>query len=504
MNIKNKILNFDEIKKFRDKNKKKKIILAHGTFDFFHYGHLLHLKKSKERADILVVSITADNFIKKGINRPIYNQDQRINFLSSINFIDYIVIVKSLSGVEIIRELKPNYYSKGVEYKKVSKDYTDKIRHEIKELKKYNGKIIYTEEQTLSSSNIINKLQLNRNNHVSSFQEKIKKKLTFNKINNYIDRLKNKKILVIGDAIIDQYIFTSALSKSPKEEIISVKEEGAKIYLGGIFATANNVSSFVKNVTLLTILDKENDYFKKIKKQLNKNLKCIFIKDNYNNISIKTRYLDHTNKKLFQTNKLSSHLIHNKTENKILEFLKKNIIKYDQIIVNDFGHGLMTKKIINLLQKSPKKLSVNVQTNSANFGFNFFDKYKKCFYLSLDEPEARYGLQDRSCDSEILFKKILRKTKSQIISITYGANGTKVYGQNKLVSIPALSNNVVDSLGAGDAYFAISSLYSCVDKDPENIGFIGNLVGALKIQYLAHEKYIDRQSLLGYIKSFLA
>ena len=95
-------------------------------------------------------------------------------------------------------------------------------------------------------------------------------------------------------------------------------------------------------------------------------------------------------------------------------------------------------------------------------------------------------------------------SKSQIISITYGANGTKVYGQNKLVSIPALSNNVVDSLGAGDAYFAISSLYSCVDKDPENIGFIGNLVGALKIQYLAHEKYIDRQSLLGYIKSFLA
>ena len=55
----------------------------------------------------------------------------------------------------------------------------------------------------------------------------------------------------------------------------------------------------------------------------------------------------------------------------------------------------------NLLQKSPKKLSVNVQTNSANFGFNFFDKYKKCFYLSLDEPEARYGLQDRSCDSTV-------------------------------------------------------------------------------------------------------
>lgn len=503
MTIKNKILNFYELKKFRKENNKKNIILAHGTFDFFHYGHFLHLKKSKDFADILVVSVTADNYIKKGIDRPIYNQDQRINFLASIKFIDYVVIVSSPSGLEVIRELKPNYYSKGIEYKTSSKDYTGKIELEIKELKKHNGKIFYTDEQTLSSSNIINRLQLQDNDSINHFKKKIKKKLSFEKINNNINRLKNKKILVIGDAIIDQYIFTSALSKSPKEEIISVKEEKSKSYLGGIFATANNISNFVNHTTLLTVLNKDNDYFKKNKRQLNKNLNCIFFKDN-NDISIKIRYLDHTNKKLFQTNKLGSSLISKKTEKKILEFLKKNITKYDQIIVNDFGHGLMSDKIIDFLQKFSKKLSVNVQTNSANFGFNFFDKYKKCFYLSLDEPEVRYCLRDRFSDSRILFKKILKKTKSNIISITYGANGTKVYCQKKFVSIPALSNNVIDSLGAGDAYFAISSLYGSIDKDPENIGFIGNLVGALKIQYLAHEKYIDRQSLLGYIKSFLA
>ena len=53
-------------------------------------------------------------------------------------------------------------------------------------------------------------------------------------------------------------------------------------------------------------------------------------------------------------------------------------------------------------------------------------------------------------------------------------------------------------------FFAISSIFITEDNNPENIGFIGNLVGALKIQYLGHEKYIDRQSLLGYLKSFLA
>ena len=504
MNIKNKILDFDKLKELRKKNLNKKIVLAHGTYDFFHYGHLSHLKKTKKYGDVLVVSITADKFIKKGVNRPIYNQVQRINFLSSIDLIDYVVIVNSLSGVEIIRELKPDFYSKGAEYKFAKKDFTNKILQEIKELKKFNGKIIYTEEPSMSSSNIINKFKSQSDDKISIFQKKIKKKLKFTDIHEKINQMTSKKVLVIGDAIIDQYVFTSALSKSPKEEIISVKEEDIKMYPGGIFATANNVSNFAKKVTLVSLLNRKNIYFNKIKKKLNKNLKCIFFEDKKTDLSVKIRYLDSSNKKLFQSNKLNFDSIEDKTEKKILYFLKNNISKYDLVIVNDFGHGLMTSKITKFLEKNSNKLAVNVQTNSANFGYNFFDKYKKCYYLSLDEPEARYALRDRKNISKILFKKILKKTKSNIVSITYGANGTKVYSQGKIENIPALSKNVVDSLGAGDAYFAISSLYSSIDQSPENIGFIGNLVGALKIQYLAHEKYIDRQSLLGYLKSFLA
>ena len=60
-----KIIKFNELNDLRKKLKNKKIILAHGTFDFFHHGHLEHLKKSKSMADILVVSITSDRHIKK-------------------------------------------------------------------------------------------------------------------------------------------------------------------------------------------------------------------------------------------------------------------------------------------------------------------------------------------------------------------------------------------------------------------------------------------------------
>ena len=497
-NMKNKIATLENLKILRKKNLNKKIVLAHGTFDFFHYGHLEHLKKSKDFGDILVVSITADKYIKKGIGRPIYKQDQRLKFISSLDFVDYVVAINSTSGIEIINCLKPDIYSKGYEYKNKNNDFTRKILVEEKEVKKNKGKIFYTNEMVLSSSNLINRMKFTEKGLNEKFRESFKKLNDFYFFLKKFNEIQDKNILVIGDSIIDEYIFTTALAKSPKEEIISVKEEEKNIYFGGIFATANNIS------TLLTLIGNEKGLEKKIKKKLNKNLDYYFCINENTKTTTKTRYLDNSHKKLFQTNKLNFSLIDPIIEKKILKFLKKTIKNYDLVVVNDFGHGLLTPKIIKVLESQSKKLCINVQTNSANFGFNFFDKYKKCYYLSLDEPEVRYALKDRDNNIKILVKKMLKKTKAQIIAVTYGANGTKMFSNNKIASLPAFSKNVVDTLGAGDAFFAISSIYSMCDNNSKNIGFVGNLAGAMKIQYLGHERHIERDDLIGYMKSFLA
>ena len=106
-------------------------------------------------------------------------------------------------------------------------------------------------------------------------------------------------------------------------------------------------------------------------------------------------------------------LINEITEKKILDFLKENIKFYDLVIISDFGHGLMTPKIINFLIRSAKKLSINTQTNSTNFGFNLLSKYQKGNFFCIDELEARLLMSDRRSDIDHLAKKNNEITKYQ-------------------------------------------------------------------------------------------
>ena len=193
MNIENKLIKFSKLGFLRKKYQSKKIVLAHGTFDFFHLGHLKHLKQSKIFGDILVVSLTSAKFVKKGIDRPIYNDFQRATIIASLEFVDYVVIVNSLSGVEIIKNLKPNIYSKGLEYKNHSSDITKKISLEIKELKKYGGKPLYTNKEVLSSSNLINKFFEETDEKLKIFKSKISKKISILDIKDNFIKLEKKK-----------------------------------------------------------------------------------------------------------------------------------------------------------------------------------------------------------------------------------------------------------------------------------------------------------------------
>ena len=100
-NIKNiyakKIITSSKLSKIIGKRpRKKKVVLCHGNFDVVHPGHIRHLLYGKSKGDLLVVSITADKFIKKGIYRPFVPEGLRALNLAAFQMVDYVVIDLSL------------------------------------------------------------------------------------------------------------------------------------------------------------------------------------------------------------------------------------------------------------------------------------------------------------------------------------------------------------------------------------------------------------------------
>lgn len=479
-----KTLNFLARFSKEKKIKGKKIVLCHGDFDFLHLGHIKHFKSAKQMGDYLIVSITSDRNMEKGIGRPLYKEKERIEFLSSISAIDFLYIDYNKSAVNVISKIKPNYYAKGSDYIDPRKDITGNILKERNSVKKNGGKMFFTNEKTFSASSIINQLTLDKK--MFSLIKKIKKNFSFENVKKIINKMKKKKVLIIGDTILDEYVYVSGLGKPSKENIIAGLYKDKELFLGGLFASVGNISSFCNCVDFITATGNEKKYKSFISKNIPKNIKKRLFFKNQAPTTKKTRFIERGHfklKKLFEVYEMKDNFISKKSENQIFKFLKNNLHKYDVVIVNDYGHGLLTKKLINVICKKSKFLAVNVQINAGNQGYNLVTKYMGAEYYSLDMEEARRAIQDKNMKPKNVPKEILRLTKGKVVSLTMGSDGTLISSakKNELFYIPTFTNVVVDTMSAGDAYFVISAIILYLSKSLKLASFTGNLAGALTV-----------------------
>jgi len=162
-----------DIKSLKNILKNKKFSLVHGVFDVIHIGHKRHFDTAKKLTGTLVVSITSDKFVKKGPGRPFFNEFLRSEMVSSLDSVSYVYINDSETPIELIKQLKPNFYCKGQDYVDFSKDITGNIKKEVEAVKKVGGKIFFTSDIQFSSSKIINN-NLNSSKIVSEIKSKVK------------------------------------------------------------------------------------------------------------------------------------------------------------------------------------------------------------------------------------------------------------------------------------------------------------------------------------------
>ncbi len=508
INKSTKLLNLDQLAK-KSKNLKecgKKVVLCHGAFDVLHIGHLRYLKAAKKNGDVLIVTITSDNFILKGPGRPVFNNDLRSEMLSNIDIVDFVSVVEDETAIPAISSIKPDYYVKGLEYEDEKKDLTGKITLEKKEVEKFNGKLIFTNEIVFSSSSLINKFIDPVDNSFKEHIEKFKIKGGMDYFNKLLKKIEKLNILFIGDTIIDQYDYVDILGKSSKETIIATQYHSSEVFAGGVVASAGHLSNFTNNIRIISAVGAQDPNNHVIKKVLDKSIIFDAVELNNRPTVRKQRFVDQSYfKKMFEVYYMDDSPLTISEKKDILDKVGRYLKKADLVIVNDFGHGLIFEELIDLICNNSKFLSLNSQTNSGNRGYNYINKYSKADYVVIDEPEFRLAAQDKHMAlSKLANKKMSELINSNYFIVTMGKRGCLAFKNNKLVSsMPAITNKVVDTVGAGDAFFSITSPFAAVGADLDDLCFIGNIAGAMKVDILGHRKFLEKTKILKYIETLL-
>ena len=165
-------------------------MLCHGVFDLLHIGHIKHFQEAKKNGDILIVSITPDKYVNKGPGRPAFNEKLRLESIAALDSVDFVVLNSTATAINPIIKLKPNIYCKGKDYKIYDDDISGEIKNEIKAIKKIKGKIVFTDTEKFSSSELINKFGGIHSKDQKILLNKIKKKYNFKQIKKFIEKFK--------------------------------------------------------------------------------------------------------------------------------------------------------------------------------------------------------------------------------------------------------------------------------------------------------------------------
>lgn len=484
----------------------KTVVHAHGAFDLLHPGHVRHLEAAHKQGDVLIVTVTADAFVNKGPGRPVFSEELRAEMLATLEYVDWVAINDAADAVSVIDRIKPSVYIKGQDYQDPQGDITGKITLERDAVEAHGGRIHFTDEVVFSSTELINR-------HLNVFEPHIREHLDvlrngggLEEMCGLIESVADYRVLIVGDAIIDEYQYVLQMHKTPKENMIATRYQDSELFAGGVFAAANHVASFCEQVDIITCLGDHDRHEDLIRRSLKPNVGIKAFTRAASPTTLKRRFVDPSYmRKLFEVYFMNDEPLAPDVQEEVDGAIVDMASDYDVVIVADFGHGLVAPSSIDALVGNSRFLAVNTQSNSANLGYNLITKYRRADYLCIDSSEARLAVSDRLSNvGDIARGLIEERIDCSKIIVTQGKHGCVTFENGGIAhTIPAFAKNVVDTIGAGDAFFAVTAPLVAAGGAMSQVGFIGNVVGALKVEIVGHRRSIEKASLIKAITGLL-
>ena len=302
-------------------------------------------------------------------------------------------------------------------------------------------------------------------------------------LSSIIDEFKNVKILVVGDIMLDRFIWGSVERISPEAPVPVVKVTAENFLLGGSANVLNNVVALGGSAEICGVIG--NDLFgNQILKLLNSKKINItgIINDSKRATVVKTRVIGQK-QQIVRVDREDLKKISNNIYKKILKFIESNITKYDAVILSDYGKGLINKKfyneLISIVKSHDKILNIDPKNSNMNI-------YKKATLLTPNTNEAGYAANCKVTISNLekVGKKLLKKFASEYLIITLGEKGMAIFKKNNndgFIHIPTVAQEVFDVTGAGDTVISVLTMAMALGVDVVTSAKIANIAAGIVV-----------------------
>ena len=322
--------------------------------------------------------------------------------------------------------------------------------------------------------------------------QKVLEKFGSDYIFSCLDEIEKSRTVIIGESIIDEYIYCEALGKVSKDPIVAFHTREKVRQAGGVLAAAKHFAGLGSTTTVISELGK-TDIDLTLENFATSGSLLYDISSNFSSI-VKTRFVDRSSGvRVFETYDLPANYNNESFHRKLEKYLGEENLKNVNFVVMDYGHDLVSNDSVNLLLGSGIKLSVNTQSNAGNRGFNSIARYRGAQKAFLNGGEVQLEAKNKHSDLSVVVKDLAQKLEFKEIYVTNGSRGIiAVSSSEGQHVVPAFAPTIVDRVGAGDATLALISALRAVDIPIEIAAFYGNIAGALLVSTLGNEITITK------------
>lgn len=469
------------------------VVFVSGVFNVVHPGHLRLLRFAREHGDILVVGVLCDQLAPKRLLR----EDDRVEGVRALSYVDRCFLMRE-PVAEVVRKLRPDLVIKGSEWAHANNP-EQAVVHE------YGGRLLFTSgEETQSSLDLLHH-EFQRREQIAPIADTeylARRGITGAALRGAIEAVAKLRVLVLGDTIVDEYIFCDALGMSQEDPVLVVRPVTQERYIGGAAIVALHARGLGAQVRFASVLgrDEPADW---LRRELQRQgVETSFVQDDTRPTTVKQRYVSQ-GKKLLRVSHLREHALDADQLRAAIAQLDKILGEVDLVIFSDFNYGFLSDDYRReALRRCRERNILTTADSQSSSQIGDIGCYQDVGLVTPTEREARLALHDRESGLVVLAQRLQQRMNARHVIVTLGKDGVLIHEPRsggpddfETDSIPALNRNARDPVGAGDAFLVGTSASLATGCDIWTAAYLGSLCAAYEVGCVGNRPLVSAEIL---------